>query len=1263
MKKESRKTRGTSADYSSINEDEEKPMCDVFLVTGIRNEDWGDYLKTSDTSHIVDPNDEDLLKMSVLDYYPNDKPLSEIAYLQGIEKCCMPVMDQYIIELKGDHISSVEERQNSENLIYDNKHFVQNSKHYKLRDPRLQRLMQGSGILRSCSDFSDQLTLMNSYEIFYFTLTEAAGVRRYLTSITFFELCLDRRNSRAFLVPMVYSFISNYPIFKIQKQCLITMFQDLVKNLNSKLFNDIPKLFKYVEADNSKLSLSYSLMTKRLAFFISLMFTCLKAGCGGEVINVFKTSDKKKSLIKYENSITSSRQFKVENFDFHVLFSKIKINVLIQLYIAILLERKIIIITSDTSTNSIVIEILLSLLYPMKWNLPIVSVLSEATFDYLDAPMPYIMGISEENWEEIKAQRWDSLEDDIFIVNIETNKITVKEPLPPLPPTFSDVLEKTLEGHLSKFNSVDRSSNESDKDFEDFWVKASLTIKQEFLYFIIFLMNDFVQCYKSHNKHLQQEGEEMNSIRDIFVYEDYLKSVHKSSDFSPEFTSKFIHTQLFTLLVEHYYALDQDPLNSPSTEFLESQDTDNRIIYFRRLIREFEKSGLRGIRNMHKSEIGFALDCYHHPNDVSIEQIYLYFSDILQDKLDQRKRRPPVCINSLRVLSCIKKEYVVDIGDFYEEIIGVSTKEMSMSENINVADIHKRKFCNIEVMTNKRCISDVLSNGERSAEYRKMSPNDDSVSNFHSEKIRHQHSEKIPNRKNKYDFRLNSRVRCDTMNYEHARPRAFTKGINCEINYADYRMKHAPEATPTARHDHILSSRGSYAKDRSFEFKSRGKNLSEERPVINQPRSFKNFNNQKEMRDIKTMKSIPNTSQTRKFRDTYSQPFKFSKSSYGSRSNERSLGALPARGHNRFPPNMTRDRESPNKPFQDRHSNDSPRMRSNYMDRHMYKSDTFQPKFISHSRDNVTDSSEDVVPSPNYFNERNSSHNIQLGSSKEETVNNFVNRIKTRKENMRFRESKIPYGDSACENLKPPALKECFSMKSPTHVADPIDLTRNSSSGKYYGERDGSSNLDRYDHLNSARGMAYPKKPRSLKCLDKDIPDEGKTRKIYAIGNPQRNELRHPKTKNFSFTTKNNDKSRDIQVIGGRKISLGLQSKRKQPNTASKYNNKFNAKENYQFEEEDNVAPNSDSKWNFWSTLKNPFQWMAMPEENKEGLDKREDPYDSKKNRSIVYNKSSNSSLQNVKSSENYASKYDKRYTEAPRAGYNPSGFRGGRSS
>jgi len=63
-------------------------------------------------------------------------------------------------------------------------------------------------------------------------------------------------------------------------------------------------------------------------------------------------------------------------------------------------------------------------------------------------------------------------------------------------------------------------------------------------------------------------------------------------------------------------------MNSTSTDFLAAQVADNRIIYFKRLIREFEKGGLRGLRNVHKSEISVTLDCYHHPNDVSIEEIY-----------------------------------------------------------------------------------------------------------------------------------------------------------------------------------------------------------------------------------------------------------------------------------------------------------------------------------------------------------------------------------------------------------------------------------------------------------------------------------------------------------------------------------------------------------------------------------------------------------------------------------------------------------------
>lgn len=151
------------------------------------------------------------------------------------------------------------------------------------------------------------------------------------------------------------------------------------------------------------MSYSYALVIKRLGFFISLMFHCLRAGSTGEVIEIFKSTPHRRTLIKYENSITSSRHSKVDNFDFSVLMSKIKIKLLIQLFIAILLEQKIVIVTSNVCENAVIIEILQTLLYPMKWNLFNVAVITADNYEFLDAPFPYIIGMSQDTWSKIKS--------------------------------------------------------------------------------------------------------------------------------------------------------------------------------------------------------------------------------------------------------------------------------------------------------------------------------------------------------------------------------------------------------------------------------------------------------------------------------------------------------------------------------------------------------------------------------------------------------------------------------------------------------------------------------------------------------------------------------------------------------------------------------------------------------------------------------------------------------------------------------------------
>ena len=624
-----------------------------------------------------------------------------------------------------------------------------------------------------------------------------------------------------------------------------------------KLFNDIPKLFNYITSDETKLSYSYALVIKRLGFFISLMFHWLRASNSGEVIEIYKSTPHKRTLIKYENSITSSRHFKVDNFDFSLLMTKIKIKVLIQLYAAILLERKIVIVTGDVWNNAIIIETLQTLLYPMKWNLFSVAVITTDTHEFLDAPFPYIIGMSQDTWAEIKPSRWRALPDDIFVVDIETNKIQIKEPLPPLPPTFAGILENILDQHLSKYRKMEKSSKVSKQELEEFWIKTSMSIKQEFLYFLIFLMNDFVECFKNYgNKEGLDDAPIISWIADIFKYEKYLKNIYKSSDFSPEFTSRFIHTQLFTQLIEHYYTPETSSTNA-SSDIASNQWADNRMLYFKKLLKEFEKGGLRGLRSMQKSEINVVLDDYLHPHEISIEQAYCHYTDLLSNKLRIHKyenstfrdynhisEQVPSAKN-IRLLSWIKKSDWIEMNDFYEEILGLSTKEMTMSENVSIPDINKRKLCNIEVLTNKRCQSDIQQFGNQSSDSPNIPQSEEIIGNFHTCNSKIENSSKIQ-RRSKYEFSVQNNIRS---------PSYSSNKYNTPSGDKFMKDSHGKYFKNEWTFD--VKSRGSHNINKSIEFKRNAGSISLEKD--NQQMNLQ-FAHPERVKTLKALKSASNKS-------------------------------------------------------------------------------------------------------------------------------------------------------------------------------------------------------------------------------------------------------------------------------------------------------------------------------------------------------------------------------------------------------------------
>jgi DENN domain-containing protein 1 len=106
---------------------------------------------------------------------------------------------------------------------------------------------------------------------------------------------------------------------------------------------------------------------------------------------------------------------------------------LMQMFVSLLHERKIILIHNESSKNAILIEALISLLYPLQWNFTNISYLIPSMVEYLEAPFPYIVGLPRDLWKYIYEQKWDILGDEVVAFDIDNNRTYEKEELPEFP--------------------------------------------------------------------------------------------------------------------------------------------------------------------------------------------------------------------------------------------------------------------------------------------------------------------------------------------------------------------------------------------------------------------------------------------------------------------------------------------------------------------------------------------------------------------------------------------------------------------------------------------------------------------------------------------------------------------------------------------------------------------------------------------------------------------------------------------------------------
>lgn len=135
--------------------------------------------------------------------------------------------------------------------------------------------------------------------------------------------------------------------------------------------------------------------------------------------------------------------------NYGVLFECLDVSNVLFAWNTLACERKLLLVSSQLSLLTICAEILCSMIFPMRWSHLYIPVLPKFLTPMLDAPMPYLCGISRENFPYAVAD----ISDETIVVDLDRNLITMgthTPNLPILPQRRKLKLEAALEKHVGQ---------------------------------------------------------------------------------------------------------------------------------------------------------------------------------------------------------------------------------------------------------------------------------------------------------------------------------------------------------------------------------------------------------------------------------------------------------------------------------------------------------------------------------------------------------------------------------------------------------------------------------------------------------------------------------------------------------------------------------------------------------------------------------------------------------------------------------------------
>jgi len=161
---------------------------------------------------------------------------------------------------------------------------------------------------------------------------------------------------------------------------------------------------------------------------------------------------------------------------FSHLFQCLDIDNIILVWHCLVLERQVLLTSTQLSILTTCSEILLSLLFPMRWSHAYIPLLPKFLIPILSAPMPFFCGIDKASL----AEALYDLSPECVVVDLDKNLVTLgpeTEALPPLPPQQALSLKSQLENNVGMVFREARSLTRND-DYSDSGSHLPTHVKQ-----------------------------------------------------------------------------------------------------------------------------------------------------------------------------------------------------------------------------------------------------------------------------------------------------------------------------------------------------------------------------------------------------------------------------------------------------------------------------------------------------------------------------------------------------------------------------------------------------------------------------------------------------------------------------------------------------------------------------------------------------------------------------------------------------------------